>query len=84
MSKVSSEIIAAFYSGDRGALPICVNDSVVVISGPHKGQGGAVISPESAGTDPVFLIEFGDDGTDAELAASVLRLTDGASQRDAE
>ena len=82
MNQIPSPIIDAFYAGKRGDLPFCVNDNVVVTSGKYAGRVGAVICPESVDTDPVFLVEFGDDGSSALLVASRLRLLDEVASSD--
>lgn len=82
MNQIPSDLLDAFYVGKRHALPFCVNDCVVVMSGEHSGRRGAVISPESIDSDPVFLVEFGEDGSSALLAASILRLIDAEASGD--
>ena len=70
-----------FYDGQHDELvPLCVNDSVDVIAGKHRGRGGAVISIESIGEDPEFLVEFGDTGEDAVLRSSTLSLSSDTSR----
>jgi hypothetical protein len=64
-----------FYAGQRDeSVPLCMNDPVDVIAGGHQGRVGAVISIESVGDDPEFLVEFGDTGEDAVLRYSTLNL----------
>ena len=64
-----------FYAGVRGPeFPLCANDCVEVISGEHAGRRGALISLESVGDDPTYLVEFGDTGADTLLVASLLRV----------
>jgi hypothetical protein len=80
LTQVPESVRDAFYAGRRGPrLPLCINDSVEVVSGEHAGRGGAVISIESGGNDPTYLVEFGDTGADALLVASVLRLIEEGS-----
>ena len=71
---VPAEIDEAFYAGKMlPALPFVANDSVDVVRGPHRGRGGAVISIEAMSPNPRLLVEL-EDGTDAVLDASSLRL----------
>jgi hypothetical protein len=80
LTQVPESVRNAFYVGRRGpGLPLCINDSVEVVYGEHAGRRGAVISIESVGNDPTYLIEFGDTGVDALFVASVLRLVEGGS-----
>jgi len=80
LTQVPTSVRDAFYAGTRGPeLPLCINDSVEVASGEHAGRRAAVISIESVGHDPIYLIEFGDTGADALFAASMLRLIEEGS-----
>jgi hypothetical protein len=75
MSTVPEDITVAFYAGKRSArVPLCVNDAVVVVGTEYSGRGGTVISIESASDDPLYLVEFGDSGSEAVLPLSALRL----------
>jgi hypothetical protein len=74
VKKVPDAMRDAFYAGARSsALPYCVNDKVQVIVGKHSGGKGLVISVESAGDDPEYLVELADIGEDVVLPSSVLR-----------
>lgn len=74
MDLIPEDVRNAFYAGQRSArVPLCVNDSVEVVGTEHAGCGAAVISMESTGDDPLYLIEFGSGG-DAILPLSALRL----------
>lgn len=65
----------AFYARRRSALvPLCVHDTVVVTHGEYRGREAAVISIESAGRDPSFLVELLDTGSDKVIPASQLCL----------
>lgn len=76
---VPKEIQDAFFSGLRSsAVPLCVNDTVEVTAGEQSGSFGAVISQESAGADPMFVVELGDRGVDVTLPLSSLRLVERA------
>ena len=76
MNQIPPDLLDAFYAGDRHALPFCINDCVLVTTGEHSGRDGWIISPESMGPDPAFLVEFSDDGSSAQLASTMLRLLD--------
>ena len=72
------EVQDAFYAGARSAsVPLCINDSVEIISGDHSGEHAAVISQESVGKDPEFVVELGANGKDLRLPLSSLRLIEG-------
>ena len=74
MKRVPDAIRDAFYAGARSStLPFCVNDPVQVVGGEHSGRKGSVISVESIGSDPQFLVELRDVGQDVVLPSSVLR-----------
>lgn len=49
-----------------------LNDPVAVVAGEHAGRVGAVISLERLEPEPVYLVEFGDDGASALLGEHVL------------
>ena len=71
---VPKYILDAFYSGAREIVPFCINDTCEVIFGKDTGRGCAVISIEEWGTEPVFLVEFGDDGSARAVKKNYLRL----------
>ena len=69
------ELQDAFYAGARSAaVPLCINDTVGITVGEHRGSRAAVISQESIGADPEFIIELGTSGVDVRLPLSSLRL----------
>ncbi|MCR9161673.1 MAG: hypothetical protein NXI35_13375 [bacterium] len=68
------EARTAFYAMARSEeVPFVVNDVVDLVTGPHAGTGGALISIESV--DPLtYLVERGDGGGDLLVPAKNLRL----------
>lgn len=81
MKNVPDAIRVAFYAGARSStLPYCVNDTVQVVVGEHSGRKGSVISVESIGSDPQYLVELGDVGEDVVLPSSVLRFVSDNAQ----
>ncbi len=70
---VPSEMDDDFFCGRRSeSMPFSISDDVEVVGGPHAGRLATVISIESL--DPIVLVvEFGDDGSDGSIAASLLR-----------
>ncbi len=75
MTTVPESLREDFFAGRRSRkLPFCVNDSVDVVAGEYAGRRAAVISIEGADPDTRYLVEFGDTGRDAVLAASELQL----------
>ncbi len=74
MRDVPKPVDEAFYSEKRtDDVPFSVNDSVEIVSGPHVGSVGAVISVESLQPEVTFLVELGPDGTDVIVSAASLR-----------
>ena len=55
------------------------NDLVRVILGTNAGRFGVVVSLERIQPDVSYLIEFGDDGSDAIIAQSMLERVNSAS-----
>ena len=77
--------IANDFFGDRCSelVPFSVNDSVEVTGGSHAGRLAAVVSIASL-HPTVFIVEFGDDGSEGGVDASLLRrLSPGADEPDA-
>ena len=56
------------------------NDYVKVISGPHSGDTGSLISIEELGTDPLYLVEL-ESQQDATIRQSCLELIEANSAR---
>jgi len=72
--KPTSQQSSAFFAHE--SLPGVLfehNDAVLVVSGEHAGQTGALISIEELGQDPVYLVELS-SGTDAYIAQSQLKV----------
>jgi SAM-dependent methyltransferase len=72
--KPSLEQCNAFLAGER--LPevnFRHNDYVRVVTGPHAGVFGSLISVEQLGSDPVFVVEL-EVGGDAQVSQSALTL----------
>ena len=76
--EVSQEVRDQFYQGRRTpSVRFVVNDAVRVVSGPHAGRTGAVISIEDLVPEAQYLVEvssppFGDVAvtqSDLELLA---------------
>lgn len=75
MTEISDKLKEQFYAGRRSSeVPLCVNDSVRIVHGPLSGTAAAVISIESVGVDPEFLVELGGSGGDVVLPLSALAL----------
>ena len=64
----------AFYAGTRSdAVPLVINDSVDITSGPYSGRGGAVISIDCVEPTMTLLVELGDTGEDVVVPIGNLR-----------
>ena len=58
---MDKDLEEAFFAGRRSkALPFVVNDPVQIVTGPHVGLGGAVISPVLSGSGLRYLVELGE------------------------
>ena len=80
MSRPPESAIESFSSRRRTAgVAFVVGDAVEVSDGAHAGRRAAVISLEGLVPDVTFLIEFGDDGTDAIVAQAALRFVSESS-----
>ena len=78
MGQIPEQIQEAFFAGSRSAdVPFVINDAVHVVVGDHAGRGGAVISLLAMEPELLVAVEL-EDGSDAELVASQLRLVDDA------
>ena len=74
MNDALEEARRAFYAGERTTdSHLCIEDSVEVEGTKYAGRQAAVISVESIGSDPRYLIEFGDTGEDAVIPLSSLK-----------
>ncbi len=72
---VSEATRDAFYEGRRTeALPLAVNDVVIVKEGRKNGAIAWVISIEAADPTPKYLMEY-EDGSDAIVALAHLQRT---------
>src|SRR5688500_14334082 len=67
------EIQYRWYNAEpiRG-VAFLLNDPVVVVTGPHAGNGGFVISLEGREPEPRYLVELGSGAGDLVLAQSDL------------
>ncbi len=75
MRGVPKSIDDAFYAGTRRSreVPLVINDSVEITSGPYSGRGGAVISIDSLEPSMTLFVELGDTGEDVVVPIGDLR-----------
>jgi hypothetical protein len=66
-----------WYEGEEVAgVEFALGQAVMFAAGPHAVRAGSVISLETVLPEPTYLVEFGDDGSDAMVAQSALSACD--------